>query len=216
MSYKLLLGWFLFYFLASPLLPPGTRGTFLNVTFSILLLFSVFTLRTNPKALALAAACGIIAIFLNSFDLYASSIEAETASLSISLILILGISAALFKQVFYTKEGDANLIFGAICIYFLQAVCWALLYTLVEVASPGSFSIKQEIMDGLRENWGSLGVKVQNFLYFSFVTQTTLGYGDITPITGFAKNLAALQAMAGVFYLATLVSGLMGIVAKAR
>lgn len=57
---------------------------------------------------------------------------------------------------------------------------------------------------------------MQNFLYFSFVTQTTLGYGDITPIAGFAKNLAALQAMAGVFYLATLVSGLMGIVTKAR
>jgi uncharacterized membrane protein len=72
---------------------------------------------------------------------------------------------------------------------------------LVDVVSPGSFAGLSP-QDG--RGWDSA------WLYFSFVTMTTLGYGDISPVTATARALAYSQAVFGQFYIAVLVAGLVG------
>jgi hypothetical protein len=76
-----------------------------------------------------------------------------------------------------------------------------MLYTLVESMSPGAFTGFSPSED---RSWDS------EWLYFSFVTMTTLGYGDILPVSAIARGLAYLQAVAGQFYIAVLVAGLVG------
>jgi voltage-gated potassium channel Kch len=91
-------------------------------------------------------------------------------------------------------------IFAAIVAYLLIALMWSFLYMILELTSPGSFSFP---------DWGSR-VERMRFEYLSFVTITTLGYGDITPITDKASALVIIEAVVGQIYLVVLVAWLVG------
>ena len=91
---------------------------------------------------------------------------------------------------------------GAICIYLLLALVWAFAYQIVEAYVPGS-------MNGLDHDlWQH---NTDDLVYYSFVTLTTLGYGDITPEEPITRFLAYMEAVTGVFYMAILVASLIGI-----
>ena len=105
------------------------------------------------------------------------------------------------KQVLFSGQIDSNKIVGAICIYLLIGLIWALLYLFIAQSVPGAFN-------GLEQaEW------YENFAdgtYYSFVTLTTLGYGDISPVTPVARFLVYMEAIVGVFYMAILVASLIG------
>ena len=106
------------------------------------------------------------------------------------------------KQVLFTGEIDGNKILGAICLYLLLGLIWAVTYTLLQLEFPNSF----QVMSGQKE-WFTL---FPDFIYFSFVTITTLGFGDISPTLPVARFLVYLEAIIGQFYLAILVASLVG------
>ncbi|MEX1330456.1 MAG: potassium channel family protein [Desulfobacterales bacterium] len=99
-----------------------------------------------------------------------------------------------------SKEVTSETIFAAIVAYMLIALMWAFLYMILERVSPGSFSFPEI---GFRE-------ESIRFEYFSFITITTLGYGDITPLTNRASALALIEAVVGQMYLVVLVAWLVG------
>ena len=106
----------------------------------------------------------------------------------------------------FVKQASGDAIFAAVCGYLLLGIIWSLLYSAVETASPGSFNCRRQQganVAAVRPDRGTLG-------YFSFITLATVGYGDITPITPLARTLAWMEAIAGQFYLAILVAGLVG------
>jgi len=106
------------------------------------------------------------------------------------------------RQVLFTGSITSNDIVGAICIYMLLGLIWAILYLLLALTTPGAFN-------GLPQApW------LDNFaaaVYFSFVTITTLGYGDISPALPVARFLVIMEAIVGVFYMAILVASLVGV-----
>jgi hypothetical protein len=102
---------------------------------------------------------------------------------------------------------SGNRIVGAICVYLMLGVIWALIYALLESAMPGSFK-------GLSES--AWRVWNTDWVYFSFITMSTLGYGDILPISSSARALAYLEAIVGQFYIAILVAGLVSSYITAR
>jgi voltage-gated potassium channel len=105
------------------------------------------------------------------------------------------------KQVLFTGPIDTNKIVGAICIYLLLGLIWAIMYLFLAQAIPDAFiGVKQLIW---HDNFADLA-------YYSFVTLTTLGYGDIAPIAPLARFLAYMEAIVGVFYIAILVASLIG------
>lgn len=101
-------------------------------------------------------------------------------------------------------SGDA--VFGAICGYLLLGIIGSLLFFAVEIAWPGSFHLPAP--DGDYHQSGELDRGM--LTYFSFITLTTVGYGDITPATPLARTLTWIVAVSGQFYLAILVAGLIG------
>jgi len=106
------------------------------------------------------------------------------------------------KQVLFSGVIDANKIVGAICIYLLMGLIWAMLYLLMAQAIPGAFN-------GLdQKEWYD---NFSDAAYFSYVTLTTLGYGDVTPATPLARFLVYMEAISGAFYMAVLVASLIGI-----
>jgi len=108
------------------------------------------------------------------------------------------------KQVLFadTKTVDANRIVGAICIYLLMGLIWALMYLFIAQAIPGSFNGVEQMV--WYDNFADVA-------YYSYVTLTTLGYGDISPVAPIARFLVYMEAVVGVFYMAILVASLIGV-----
>jgi hypothetical protein len=114
-------------------------------------------------------------------------------------LLIIGITIIeLFKEIIRTKIIDAHIISGAISIYILIGVFWYLLYMFLIFIDPDSFLFNHHHTNKLSID----------MLYFSFTTLTTLGYGDITPVSYTAKMWAMTEAMMGVLFLAVMISRL--------
>lgn len=105
------------------------------------------------------------------------------------------------RQVLFTGTIDGHKIVGAICIYLLLGLIWTLLYLLLAEALPGAFNGLQQ--GPWYDNFSSLS-------YYSFVTLTTLGYGDISPALPITRFLAYMEAVVGVLYIAILVASLIG------
>lgn len=106
------------------------------------------------------------------------------------------------KQILFTGAIDANKIVGAICIYLLMGLIWAMMYLFLAQAIPGAFNgIEQMVW---YHNFADVA-------YYSFVTLTTLGYGDISPVAPVARFLVYMEAVVGVFYMAILVASLVGV-----
>lgn len=122
------------------------------------------------------------------------------------LLIMLGffiwVTWLAIHKVLFTGTIDANKIIGAICIYMLLGLIWAFLYLFMAEAMPGAFN-------GIAQApW------LENFsttIYFSFVTITTLGYGDISPALPLTRFLVYMEAIVGVFYMAILVASLIGV-----
>jgi hypothetical protein len=110
-------------------------------------------------------------------------------------VLIIIISY-LFKE----KDVTVEVITSAVSAYFLIGLMWASVFSLLEILQPGSFLLTSQ--NQVRN--------VDQLFYYSFVTLTTIGYGDITALTSPAGSLSVLEAMMGQIYLAVLVARLVG------
>lgn len=101
-------------------------------------------------------------------------------------------------------------IFGALCAYVFLGILFAMLYAHLEFRDPGgtAFAISN---DAIIESVGGESGQLPLFTYFSFVTLTTLGYGDVTPISEAARTLAWLEALLGQLYLAVMVAALVAL-----
>jgi len=106
----------------------------------------------------------------------------------------------ILRIVLQSQEVTKETIFAAVVAYALIAMTWAFLYMILELTVPGSFSFPDK----------SLRLATMRFEYFSFVTITTLGYGDIIPLSNKASALALLEALIGQIYLVVLVAWLVG------
>jgi Ion channel len=122
----------------------------------------------------------------------------------ITLILMLFILCHLLRFVVVAKRVSSDLIFASLCVYLLIGVIWAYIYLVMQLVIPEAFffntDIGQSYSDLLRE-----------LMYYSYVTLTTLGYGDIVPVTPMARSWAAMEAVVGQLYLAVIVARLMGL-----
>jgi hypothetical protein len=99
------------------------------------------------------------------------------------------------------KEVTRDMIVGAAVVYLFMALMWTFIFVVVEILHPGSFNLPEG--QGLEAS--------RQFVYYSFVTLTTLGYGDITPVTGLARSLCILEAVIGQLYLVVQVAWLVGV-----
>jgi hypothetical protein len=99
-----------------------------------------------------------------------------------------------------TGEVNREIIFAALLLYLLAGLMWAFVYTFLELVDPASFNI----------DLGHSKSPLFIFQYYSLVTITTLGYGDITPVTEVAKALSVLEAVVGQLYLVVAVAWLVG------
>ena len=118
------------------------------------------------------------------------------------LIFFTGSFAIAFKQVLFVGDIDTNKVVGSLTLYILLGLIWATIYLFILVMDPQAFS-------GIEAgNWQEIFSRVA---YYSFVTLTTLGYGDILPTNHIAEFFVYMEAITGVFYMAIIVSSLISL-----
>ncbi len=117
--------------------------------------------------------------------------------------LLLGFVAfTIFGHIFRATKVDRSLIASAITVYLLLGAIWGNAYLTMFILNPGAFEAP-----GVDPDYASV-----HFLYYSFVTLTTLGYGDIQPVSPTARILSATEAITGVLYTAILIARLVSLI----
>ena len=119
-----------------------------------------------------------------------------------NVIFLAYIAVHLLKFILNQHIITPELIYAAISGYFMFGLAWAFIYQLIDFNNQNSFSISNAVtsqQDMLFQMW-----------YFSMVTLTTLGYGDISPVTMTARVFVVLESVLGQFYLAILIASLIG------
>jgi voltage-gated potassium channel len=159
----------------------------------------VWSIRSDRRLFysGIGLAGAVAAIVLARLVLEAAGLR--LAYLLIMLVYFLLTAWAAARQVLFSGPVDANKIVGAVCVYLLLGLIWAVLYMVTLHLSSDSFS-------GLSS--GTSLRAMPDMVYFSFVTMTTLGYGDVVPQLPVARFLAYMEAVAGQFYVAVVVASL--------
>lgn len=172
----------------------------IDIFMTVILLSGIYAVSNKKKVLYICLAIAIptlvshwVSYFIQIPFLFLVGIILGVVFYSFMIITILGY---IFKE----KNITSDVIFGSICVYLLLGVLWAGIFSIMETLAPGSFQTPED-----------MGAKFSHFSYFSFVTMTTLGYGDITPLSSPARSLAVLEAVTGQLYIAVLVARLVGI-----
>lgn len=156
-----------------------------------------------------------LALAISTLGLEAASLTVASRSLAIAAelpaIVFLGlIVLTLGRALLGADRVTTDTILGGICVYLLLGMLWTSAYSLVETAEPGSL-----LMGGvpLAQRAAAQASVLSNtdLFYFSFVTLTTLGYGDVTPASNTARALATGEAVIGQLYVAIFVARLVGL-----
>lgn len=124
----------------------------------------------------------------------------DLLGLAMMLCFFLGTLKASARQILFTGGPiTGNQVVGSLALFLLLGLVWALLYLVIMEFSPEAFN-------GLEARpWQD---NLNRAIYFSFVTLTTLGYGEITPTHALSQTAVYLEAIVGTFYLAVVVASL--------
>ncbi len=126
----------------------------------------------------------------------------------LSMLTLAILTGLVLEHVFRAGPITGDRIRGAVAAYLLLGLVWAFAYALVERAFPGGMKMERAFR--------SVHHEMQSLAYFSFVTLTTLGYGDITPVHPAARMLAVAEALVGQLYPAILIGRLVSLEISAR
>jgi hypothetical protein len=185
--------------------PQDDEGLVLQGVMFVTELIAYFSLSLSRKwriFVVLILALGAAATILREFTDWQVD---PKIGLCLGLAFYTGMAYVAARQVLFAGNIEFNTIAGTLAIYLLLGIIWTGLYLLALEFWP----------EGIRgidyRDWHD------NFAitaYFSYVTMTTLGYGDISPVVPFTRALAYLQAVAGTFYMAVVVASLVGAFAR--
>jgi hypothetical protein len=183
----------------------------LEASIFILLLAGTVVSVSSTRAGKLVSICvavpaGLLTVFHHMFGLNIVGVARHVLGIAFLSYTI----AVLLRFIFTRQRVTTNVVCASLCIYLLLGIVWALAYSTTFLFDEGAFKSTVAGVGPLTVfHMGSGGA--MPVLYFSFCTLTTLGYGDIVPISPMARALAAVEALTGQLYLAVLVSRLVGL-----
>lgn len=205
----------LVFIMVAPLLGQDLIGrAFTGVVSSLAFVQTCVSIIPRKRVLFVG---GILAFCLSIFSSLVLIVDTEPfnhfgfqAGTRVIAILFYGFAGTIiFRDVIRPGDVDVNKLCGAVCLYLLIGILWGQFYQLAEVLDPSSFHLDMAKM----ENHGPIThfEKANLLNYFSYVTLSTLGYGDISPVSRVTRTLAWSEAMLGQVYMAILVSRLVGL-----
>ena len=213
----LLISLFVLLFVLYPLSKPHTITKYLVDALAVLVMISgAYAVSDRRRVLFWC----VVALALVSFSLqllpYArldrTALLLNNAS---TMLFLIAVTGAVLYRVLRSGRITVHRIQGAVAVYLMLGMIWAMAYSLVYLGDPSSFDLGRSI-EGVDDLAGISTTAMSRLIYFSFVTMTTLGYGDIAPQNELADNLAVLQALTGQIYLVVIMARLVSLAVTTR
>jgi voltage-gated potassium channel len=163
------------------------------------LLIQVWSLIENVVLFRFGMSLTVLSFFLTGSSEFYPEIAFLKLLSTLTFLIFFGLATVIAaKEVFSKTSISANTFAGALSLYLLLGLIWTLLYILAYQLEPGAFK-------GLDPDLAS-----GELIYFSYITLTSLGYGDIVSVTPITRTLAFMEVIIGQFYMAVLVGALVG------
>lgn len=174
-----------------------------DVVLSLLLVVGASAVSQRPLTRVVIAVATVVALAGLWGNRQDPSLVPPGLQLGSFLTATLLLTVLVLAQVFSSGRVTVSRILGAVAAYLLLGLMWAGAYHLIELVQPAAFG-------------GLKSAGPQHLLYFSFVTLTTVGYGDVTPLHPAARSLAMLEALVGQLYPAILIARLVSLEVQSR
>lgn len=202
---------------------PSFMETFIDpwitqaIYLSLITLASINLMQTIRKKIIFSSLGFLSFIVLSATKL--SSIEGniyEKLVFGIFIIYFSMIAYNLFKQLKKIKKVDESMIIASISGYLLLGTLSFLTFCMIEILSPGSFTNTQKVLNEHPEMKNLFEMTryskhiISDLFYFSFISMSTIGYGDIYPISQIARKVSVLVGIIGPFYMAIVVASMVG------
>jgi len=202
-AFRNLLFFLLLYLIGSPFLVPyPSLAVFAHASLSVALLFAVYTVQKQQQQRSFAMILLLPLLVLYWLGIY-DIVSFSRFGSDLFFVFYFGLLVYSYvQQIIHSRRVTANLLYATFCLYLIIGLFWGSLYTLLDELIPGAYS--GILLDNVQDK----SIHVYN--YFSMVTLTTLGYGDITPQTAGAAALCQMEAIVGQFFTAVLVAWLVG------
>jgi hypothetical protein len=192
-------------FIGVPIVERIPHGDSIEETLMTLVLVSgVLAVGRSRRTLAWAAVLMVPAVTGRWMNHFWPELAPKEVVLTTGLIFLIFLIGQFLRFILRAPRVNSEVMYAGISVYLLLGLSWMLAYLLVDRLVPGSFAF----------NAGPVASHTMtsfNAYYFSFVTLTTVGYGDITPVSNGARALAAMEAMTGTLYVAVLISRLVAL-----
>ena len=172
--------------------------------FSLVLVAGVLAVADRKRVLVIALVLAVPAVGGRWINHFRPNLVPPAVFLVGGLILIIFVVAHLLRFVLRAPSVTTEVLCASISAYLMLGLMWTMAYWLVDQLTPGgAFSFNT--------NAGTRSMNGFNGFYFSFITLSTVGYGDITPVSRIARWLAAMEAMTGMLYVAVLIARLVSL-----
>jgi voltage-gated potassium channel len=178
----------------------GSVRLFILWSLCLTLLVQVWSMIEDSQLFKLGILLTIASFLLTGINQFYQFEVLKLVSLFIFIIFFSLVLVIAAREVFSRNTITLNTFVGAFCLYLLLGMIWSILYMFIYQLQPTSFKGLDELIDN-----GEL-----EFIYFSYITLSSLGYGDIVALTPIARALAYLEVLVGQFYMAILVGALVG------
>ncbi len=175
-------------------------GVLVDIFATLILVSGTYAASSNKRVFRIALLIAFPALIAHWSNYFVKVSSLFLASKIFGGLFYAFMIVVILNYLFKEKQITVDTIAGAVCAYFLIGLMWASIFAILESLQPGSFQISPKIQ-----------ADSFSFGYYSYVTLTTLGYGDITPISTQARSLSITEAISGQIYLATLVARLVAI-----
>jgi hypothetical protein len=172
-----------------------------SLLLSLVLLSAVLAVSDRRSVLLIALVLAIPAIAGRWINHFRPDLVHPAVFLTAALVLVAFVVVNLLRFVWRAPSVNIEVLCASISAYLMLGLMWTMAYWLVDQLTPGAFAF----------NAGPRSMNGFNGFYFSFITLSTVGYGDITPVSRIARWLAAMEAMTGLLYVAVLISRLVAL-----
>ena len=200
-------------------------GFILPAAFVIVLITAVFDVGRTQVLLVLGGLIAAPAVVSQVMLVISpkASLTTQVVSDATNLVLLGFITYRIVRDVLSHDHVTADTVRGTLCVYLLLGFVWWSAYSLIDAVDPHAFKISSELAAiDVPIHEGELAAAAAareegktRLLYFSFVTLTTLGYGDITPVNPKALSLSVLEAIVGQLFVAVTIARAVGMHAAA-